>query len=73
MFLQPANKEEITNIISCRSSNKLSDPDIRILFLLKKEILKQLADLFNLFFMTGVFQSVIKTAKVVPIFKKDSK
>ena len=45
----------------------------RILFLLKNEISKQLADLFNLSFMTGIFPSVIKTAKVVPVFKKDSK
>ena len=33
----------------------------------------QLADLFNLSFMTGVFPSVLKIAKVVPVFKKDSK
>ena len=32
-----------------------------------------LIDLFNLSFMTGVFPSVLKTAKVVPVFKKDSK
>ena len=44
-----------------------------MLFLLKNEISKQLADLFNLSFMTGVFPSVLKTAKVVPVFKKDSK
>ena len=43
------------------------------MFLLKNEISKQLADLFNLSFMTGVFPSVLKTAKVVPVFKKDSK
>ena len=32
-----------------------------------------MADLFNLSFITGVFPSVLKTAKVVPVFKKDSK
>ena len=41
--------------------------------LLKNAILKQLADLLNLSFMTGVFPSVLKTVKVVPVFKKDSK
>ena len=41
--------------------------------LLKNKISKQLADLFNLSFMTGVFPSVLKTAKVVSVFKKDSK
>ena len=36
-------------------------------------ISKQLTDLFNLSFLTGVFPSVLKAAKVVPVFKKDSK
>ena len=31
-----------------------------------------MAGLFNLSFLTGVFSSVLKTAKVVPVFKKDS-
>ena len=74
--MQPTDKEEIASIISSLNSNKASGPNsipYRILFLLKNEISKQLADLFNLFFMTGVFPSVLKTAKVVPVFKKDSK
>ena len=77
IFLQTTDKEELANIIQCLNSNKASGPNsyipYRILFLLKNEILKQLADLFNLSFMTGVFPSVLKTAKVVPVFKKDSK
>ena len=74
IFLQPTDKEEIANIISSLNSNKASGRiPYRILFLLKNEILKQLADLFNLSFMTGVFPSVLKSAKVVPVFKKDSK
>ena len=72
----PTDKEEIANVISSLNSNNTSGPNsipYRILFLLKNEILKQLADLFNLSFMTGVFPSVFKTAKVVLVFKKDSK
>ena len=68
-------KVEIVNIISSLNSKKTSSPNsipYIILFLLKNEISKQLADLFNLSFMTGVFSSVLKTAKVVPVFKKDS-
>ena len=75
MFLQPTDNEEIGYIISSLNSNKASGPNsisYRI-FLLKNEISKQLADFFNLFFMTGAFPSVLKTAKVVPAFKKDSK
>ena len=76
IFLQSTDKEEIANIISSLNSGKASGPNsipYRILFILKNEISKQLADLFNLSFMTGVFPSVFKTAKVVPVFKKDSK
>ena len=75
-MLQPTDKEEIANIISSLNSNKASGPNsmpYRILFLLKNEILKHLADSFKLSFMTGVFPSVFKPAKVVPVFKKDSK
>ena len=74
IFLQPNDKEEIANISSL-NSNKASGPNsipYRILFL-KNEISKQLADLLNLSFMTGVFPSVLKTAKVVPVLKKNSK
>ena len=41
--------------------------------LLKTEISRQLADLFNLFSTTNVFLYVRKTVNVVPVFKTDSK
>ena len=50
LFLQPTDRKEIVNIISSLNSNKASGPNsipYRILFLLKNEISKQLADLFN--------------------------
>ena len=76
IFLQPNDTEEIASIMSSLNSNKVSGPNsipYRISFLLKNEIWKQLPDLFNLSFMTDVFPSVLKTAKVFPAFKKDSK
>ena len=76
IFLQPTDKEEIANIISSLNSSKASGPNsipYRMLFLPKNDISKQFADLFNLSFFTGIFPSVLKTAKVVPVFKKDSK
>ena len=63
-------------MISSLNSNKTSGPNsisYIILFFLKKGILVQLSDLFNLSFMTGVFPSMLKIAKVVSVFKKDSK
>ena len=76
IFLQPTHKDEIATITSSVNSNKASDPNnipFRISSLLKNEISKQLADLLNLSFMTGVFPLVLKTAKIVPVFEKDSK
>ena len=71
IFLQPTDKDDTATIISSLNSSKASGSNskpYRILFLLKNEILKQLTDLFNLSFTTGVFPSVLKTAKVVPVF-----
>ena len=66
IFLQPTDKEEKANIISSLNSNKASGPNsvpYRILFLLKNEISKQLADVFNFSFMTGVFLLYLKLQK----------
>ena len=65
----------MANIVFFLKFNKVSGPNsipYRTLFLLKKnETSKHFSDLFNLPFMTGVFPSELKTAKVVPAFKKD--
>ena len=56
--------------------NKSSGPNsilYKILNLLKKDISKELADLLNLSLSSGVFPSLLKIAKVVPVYKKDSK
>ena len=74
--MQPTDKEEIANIKSSLNSSKVSCPNSipsRILFLLENDISKQLAELFNLSFMIGTFRSLIKTKKVVPVSKKNSK
>ena len=76
LFIQPTDSEEIANIISSLNINKASRPfsiPNKILILLKQDISIQLADLFNLSFSSGSFPSILKTAKVVPVFKKGSK
>ena len=73
ILLQPTDKEEIANIISSLNYSKTSGPKRfphRIFFLIKNEISKQLADILNLSFMTGVSSSVLKTAKVVLFSRK---
>ena len=43
----------------------------KILNFKKKDISKQLADLFDLSVSSGVFLSLLKIAKVLPVYKKD--
>ena len=69
IFPQPTDKEEVTNIVSSLNSNKASYPNsIHYYYFLKRETLKQLADLFNISFMTGLFPYVLKTSIVVLVF-----
>ena len=74
-FVSPTNEKEIILCISSLNSNKSSGPysiPIKILQLVKNDIAKPLSDIINLSFSTGQFPSKLKTAKVIPIFKKDS-
>ena len=75
-FLSPTDKNEIISIISALDSQKASGPNsipIKILKLMKNDISDQLAVLFNLSFTSGSFPTILKTSKVTPIYKKDSK
>ena len=70
------NKEEIYKIISTLNSNKSGGPNnipTNILHLLQDQISKHFATICNLSFSTGVFPAILKTAKVIPIHKKNSK
>ena len=39
----------------------------------KDKISSHLSDIFNISFSVGIFPSVLKTAKVIPVHRKDSK
>ena len=74
--LSPTDKYEIINIISSLNSNKPTGPislPTKILKLLKNDIYTQLSNIFSISFSTGVFPSMFKIAKVVPIHKNHSK
>ena len=45
----------------------------RILKLLKKVISTYLVDIFNLSFPSAIYSTVLKTARAIPVHKKDSK
>ena len=75
-FVSPTDKTEIEDAISSFDSNKSVGPNsilIKLLKLLKDDISSQLSEIFNISFSSGVFPSILKTAKVIPIHKKDSK
>ena len=74
-FINPTDKTEIKNIILSLASLKSIGPNCiptKILQLLSNDILIQFAELFNLPFSEGVFPSILKTCKVIPIYKKNS-
>ena len=75
-FVSPTDKTEIENVISSLDSNKSVGPNsipTEILKLLKNDISSQLSEIFNISFSSGIFPSILKTAKVIPVHKKDSK
>ena len=76
LFITPTDAHEVNLIISLLNSNKCTGPNslpTKILKLLKNEISTHLADIFNLSFSSRVFPSILKIAKVTPVYKKESK
>ena len=73
--MSPTDKSEISLIIHSLNSDKSSGPNsipVKILKLLKNDISQQLSYIFNMSFSTGQFPSVLKIAKAIPIYKKQS-
>ena len=76
MLIQRTVSEEKANIISTFNMNKSSGPNCipyKILNLLKKDTSIQNNDLYNLSLSPDVLRSLLKIAKVVPVYRKDSK
>ena len=72
-FITPIDSTEVSNIISFLNQGKSDGPSsipIKILKLLNKDISDQLAILFNQSFSSGIFPSILKTSKIIPIYKK---
>ena len=75
-LITSTNKEEIYKIIKSLNSNKSCGPNsilTKVLHLLQDQISNHFATICNLSFSTGVFSPIVKTAKVIPIHKKNSK
>ena len=75
-FVSPTDKTEIEDVISSLDSNRSVGPNsipTKILKFRKDDISSQLSEIFTTSFSSGVFPSILKTAKVIPVHKKDSK
>ena len=72
-FINPTDKTEIKNIILSLDPLKSIGPNnipTTILKLLSNDISTQFAELFNLSFSEGLFPSMLKICKVIPVYKK---
>ena len=75
-IITATDKKEVWKAISSLSINKscgVNSIPTKILHLVEDQISKHLATICNLSVSTGICLTILKTAKVIPIHKKDSK
>ena len=73
-FITSTNNEEVLSEIQNLKKDKSSGPSsisIKFLKLFQTPLSKPLSLIANLSFSTGIFPANLKTANVIPIFKKD--
>ena len=67
---------EVSNIIFSLNQDKSDGPNsisIKILNLLNKDMSYQFTIIVNQSFSSGIVPSVLKTSKIIPVYKKSSK
>ena len=72
-FLNPTDEIEVKNIISSLNPSKTIGPNsipTKILKLLINDVSSQLTELFNFSFSRRIFPLILKTSKVLPVYKK---
>ena len=73
IYLEETNTEEVSKIIQNLENRKASDIPIAVIKRPAHLISKTLSRLYNNCMHSGLFPSVFKTGKVIPIYKKDNK
>ena len=76
MFINPVSEGAVVSIIkSCRPNHSKDCDDINMYVLSKvtDQIVNPLVHIFNLSFASGIFPSEMKTAKVIPLFKRGNR
>ena len=74
-FLNPTDEIKVKNIILSLIPSKAIGPNgipTKILKLLINDVSSQLNELFNLYFSLGGFSLILKTSKVISVYKKHS-
>ena len=75
-FITLTDSTEFSNIISSFNRKRSDGPNvipIKTLKMLNKDISDKLAILFHESFCSGIYSSILKTSKNIPIYKKGSK
>ena len=75
-FITPTDSTKFSKIISYLNQDQSDGSNsipIKFLKVLNKDIYDQPAVLFSQSFSSGIFPSILKTSKTIPIYKKGSK
>ena len=76
LYLSKISCQEVLECLDNLDGRKANGPasiPSTALNLIKSEISKPLANIFNLCFTTGIFPDILKSAKVIPIYKNKGK
>ena len=72
MFLNPVSEDEIINIVKSfkpKHSNDNNDLSMYVISKVIKSIVKPLAHIFNVSFLSGLFPDDMNISKIIPLFK----
>ena len=75
-FMTPTTPEEISDLMQTLNSNKSTGPNsipTSTLKKIKNEISIPLSAIINNSFENGIFPNLLKSAKVIPVFKNGSR
>ena len=76
MFLNPVSEDEIINIVKSfkpKHSNDNNDLSMYVISKVIKSIVRPLAHIFNVSFLSGLFPDDMKISKIIPLFKNGKK
>ena len=74
IFMRPTDEVEIINIISeLTTKDSLGPIPLRVIKLSLHEMAKLLTIVFNVMIETGMYPNALKTARIVPVHKGESK